>query len=120
MATIVQIDLGLEVGASHNSLSEDVPYFNPKSDLSVLPMVSVNHMLYQRYETRWSQQFQVDAGSYTQQRHSTGAMGLLGYGQRFSWNDVLEVGGMLTAINRPSDGERETDLRLMVDLTFRF
>ncbi|OPK07049.1 poly-beta-1,6 N-acetyl-D-glucosamine export porin PgaA [Pseudomonas sp. VI4.1] len=116
----VQVDLGLEVGASHNSLSEDVPYFNPKSDLSVLPMVSVNHMLYERYETRWSQQFQVGAGTYTQKYHSTGGMALLGYGQRYSWNDVLEVGGMLSAINRPYDGERETDLRLMVDLTFRF
>ena len=116
----MQIDLGLEVGASHNSLSEDVPYFNPKSDLSVLPMVSVNHMLYERYETRWSQQFQVGAGTYTQKYHSTGGMALLGYGQRYSWNDVLEVGGMLSAINRPYDGERETDLRLMVDLTFRF
>ena len=116
----VQVDLGLEVGASHNSESEDVPYFNPKSDLSVLPMVSVNHLLYQRYETRWSQQFQVGAGTYTQKYHSTGGMALLGYGQRYSWNDVVEVGGMLSAINRPYDGERETDLRLMVDLTFRF
>ena len=116
----VQVDLGLEVGASHNSESDDVPYFNPKSDLSVLPMVSVNHLLYQRYETRWSQQFQVGAGTYTQKYHSTGGMALLGYGQRYSWNDVVEVGGMLSAINRPYDGERETDLRLMVDLTFRF
>ena len=116
----VQVDLGLEVGASHNSLSDDVPYYNPKSDLSVLPMVSVNHRLYERYETRWSQQFQVGAGTYTQEYHSTGGMALLGYGQRYSWNDVVEVGGMLSAINRPYDGERETDLRLMVDLTFRF
>ena len=116
----VQVDLGLEVGASHNSLSDDVPYYNPKSDLSVLPMVSVNHRLYERYETRWSQQFQVGAGTYTQKYHSTGGMALLGYGQRYSWNDVVEVGGMLSAINRPYDGERETDLRLMVDLTFRF
>ncbi|HCS45558.1 MAG TPA: poly-beta-1,6 N-acetyl-D-glucosamine export porin PgaA [Pseudomonas sp.] len=119
-APSVQVDLGLEVGASHNSLSGDVPYYNPKSDLSVLPMVSVNHILYQRYENRWSQQFQAGAGTYTQQGHSTGAMGLLGYGQRYSWNDVLEVGGMLSVINRPFDGDRETDLRLLVDLTFRF
>ena len=46
----VQVDLGLEVGASRNS-KEDVPYFNPKSDFSVLPMVNVNHVLYHRYET---------------------------------------------------------------------
>jgi len=116
----VQVDLGLEVGASHNSKNEDVPYFNPKSDFSVLPTVSVNHVLYHRYETSWSQQFQVGAGTYSQRDYSTGGVGLLSYGQRFSWNDVFEVGAALSAINRPFDGDRETDLRLLVDLTYRF
>ncbi|MEB0047952.1 MULTISPECIES: poly-beta-1,6 N-acetyl-D-glucosamine export porin PgaA [unclassified Pseudomonas] len=116
----VQVDLGLEVSASHNSLSEDVPYFNPKSDFSVLPTVSASHVLYHRYETTWSQQFQAGAGTYSQRDYSTGGVGLLGYGQRYSWNDVFEVGGLLTVINRPYDGQRETDLRLLVDLTYRF
>ncbi|KOY00977.1 poly-beta-1,6 N-acetyl-D-glucosamine export porin PgaA [Pseudomonas nunensis] len=116
----VQVDLGLEVGTSHNSASEDVPYFNPKSDFSVLPTVNVNHVLYRRYETSWSQQFQAGAGTYSQRDHGTGGIGLLGYGQRYSWNDVFEVGGLLTVINRPYDGDRETDLRLLVDLTYRF
>jgi biofilm PGA synthesis protein PgaA len=116
----VQIDLGLEVGASHNSKSEDVPYFNPKSDFSVLPTVNVNHELYHRYETSWSQQFQAGAGTYSQRDHGTGGMALLGYGQRYRWNDVFEVGGLLSVINRPFDGDRETDLRLLVDLTYRF
>jgi biofilm PGA synthesis protein PgaA len=48
----VQVDAGLEVGTSHNSKSEDVPYFNPKSDFSVMPTVNVNHVLYHRYEPR--------------------------------------------------------------------
>ncbi|MHC8384375.1 poly-beta-1,6 N-acetyl-D-glucosamine export porin PgaA [Pseudomonas sp. LB3P14] len=116
----VQVDLGLEVGTSHNSKSDDVPYFNPKSDFSVLPTVNVNHVLYHRYETSWSQQFQAGAGTYSQRDHGTGGIGLLGYGQRYSWNDVFEVGGLLSVINRPFDGDRETDLRLLVDLTYRF
>ncbi|MGF0241665.1 poly-beta-1,6 N-acetyl-D-glucosamine export porin PgaA [Rhodococcus sp. IEGM1300] len=116
----VQVDLGLEVGTSHNSMSEDVPYFNPKADFSVLPTVNVNHVLYHRYETSWSQQFQAGAGTYSQRDHGTGGIGLLGYGQRYSWNDVFEVGGLLSVINRPYDGDRETDLRLLVDLTYRF
>lgn len=116
----VQVDLGLEVGTSHNSKSDDVPYFNPKSDFSVLPTVNVNHVLYHRYETSWSQQFQAGAGTYSQRDHGTGGVGLLGYGQRYSWNDVFEVGGLLSVINRPFDGDRETDLRLLVDLTYRF
>ena len=116
----VQVDLGLEVSASHNSKSEDVPYFNPKSDFSLLPTLNVNHVLYRRYETQWSQQFQVGAGSYSQRDHSTGAVALLGYGQRVSWNDVLEAGANLSWISRPYDGERERDVRLLVDLTYRF
>ncbi len=115
----VQVDLGLEVGTSRNS-KEDTPYFNPRSDFSVLPTVNVNHVLYHRYETQWSQQFQVGAGTYSQRDYSTGGVGLIGYGQRFRWNDVLETGANLSWISRPYDGERESDLRLIVDLTYRF
>lgn len=116
----LQVELGLEVGASRNSGSDEVPYFNPKSDLSVMPTVSANHVLYRRYETTWSQQFQAGAGTYSQREQSTGAMGLLSYGQRFIWNDVLEAGAALSWLNRPYDGDRESDLRLLVDLTYRF
>jgi len=116
----VQVDLGLEVGTSHNSKGEDVPYFNPKTDFSVLPTVNVNHVLYRRYETQWSQQFQVGAGTYSQRDYSTGAVALLGYGQRVSWNDVLEAGANLSWISRPYDGDRERDVQLIVDLTYRF
>ncbi|WP_460132385.1 poly-beta-1,6 N-acetyl-D-glucosamine export porin PgaA [Pseudomonas sp. S1_E04] len=115
----VQVDLGLEVGASRNS-KEDTVYFNPKSDFTVLPVLNINHVLYHRYETQWSQQFQVGAGTYSQRDYSTGGIGLVGYGQRFRWNDVLEVGANLSLISRPYDGDRERDLRLLVDLTYRF
>lgn len=116
----LQVELGLEVGASRNSGSNEVPYFNPKSDFSVMPTVSANHVLYRRYETTWSQQFQAGAGTYSQSDYSTGAMGLLSYGQRLLWNDVLEAGAALSWLNRPYDGDRESDLRLLVDLTYRF
>jgi len=115
----VQVELGLEVSASRNS-KEDTLYFNPKSDVGVMPTVTVNHVLYHRYETQWSQQFQVGAGAYRQQDYSTGGVGLIGYGQRFRWNDVLEAGANLSLVSRTYDGDRERDLRLLVDLTYRF
>ncbi|OIN51622.1 poly-beta-1,6 N-acetyl-D-glucosamine export porin PgaA [Pseudomonas azotoformans] len=115
----VQVDLGLEVGASRNS-KEDTIYFNPKSDFTVLPVLNINHVLYHRYETQWSQQFQVGAGTYSQRDYSTGGIGLVGYGQRYRWNDVLDAGANLSLISRPYDGNRERDLRLLVDLTYRF
>jgi biofilm PGA synthesis protein PgaA len=115
----VQVELGLEVSASRNS-KEDTLYFNPKSDVGVMPTVTVNHVLYHRYETQWSQQFQLGAGAYRQQDYSTGGVGLIGYGQRFRWNDVLEAGANLSLVSRTYDGDRERDLRLLVDLTYRF
>ncbi|MCF5655677.1 poly-beta-1,6 N-acetyl-D-glucosamine export porin PgaA [Pseudomonas poae] len=115
----VQVDLGLEVATSRNS-KQDAVYFNPKSDLTVLPVLNINHVLYRRYETQWSQQFQIGAGTYSQRDYSTGGVGLVGYGQRFRWNDVLDVGANLSLISRPYDGDRERDLRLLVDLTYRF
>ena len=115
----VQVELGLEAGASRNSKTETI-YFNPKSDFSVLPTVTVNHVLHQHYETQWSQQFQVGAGTYSQKDYATGGVGLIGYGQRFRWNDVFEAGANLSLVSRPYDGERERDLRLLVDLTYRF
>jgi len=114
------VDLGLEVSASHNSKNEDPPYFNPKSDFSVLPTLTVNQVLYRRYATQWNQLFQVGAGTYSQRDYSTGAVALLSYGQRVSWNDVLEAGANLSWISRPYDGDRERDVRLTVDLTYRF
>lgn len=116
----LQVELGLEVGASRNSGSTEVPYFNPESDFSVMPTVSANHVLYRRYETAWSQQFQAGIGTYSQSGYNTGGLGLLSYGQRFIWNDVFEAGAALSWLNRTYDGDRESDLRLLVDLTYRF
>jgi biofilm PGA synthesis protein PgaA len=70
-----------------------------------MPTVNVNHVLYHRYEP-WSQQFQAGAGP-TASDHGTGGMAMLGYGQRYAWNDVFEVGGLFSVINRPYDGDRE-------------
>ncbi|QOF86064.1 poly-beta-1,6 N-acetyl-D-glucosamine export porin PgaA [Pseudomonas sp. ADPe] len=113
-------DLGLEVSGSRNSKSEDVPYFNPKSDLLLLPSLNLEHTLYRRYQTRWTQQGQLGAGSYSQQHHGTGAVGLLGYGQRLSLDDRFDAGFNLSAVSRPYDGDRELDYRLVFDLSYRF
>lgn len=43
-----------------------------------MPTVTVNHVLYHRYETQWSQRFQLGAG-LTVGGYSTGGVGLIGY-----------------------------------------
>lgn len=115
----VKVDAVLELAATHNTLSNTL-YFNPASDLAVLPALRLTHTLYRRYETQWDQQFFVGAGTYSQQNHGTGGVFTIGYGQRFRYNDVLDIGFNLSSTTRPYDGQRERDLSVVVDMTVRF
>jgi len=115
----VRADVGLEAFASRNT-RRDAPYFNPRGDLTILPNVQVTHTLYRRYETAWEQTFTAGAGSYTQRSNGTGAIMLLGYGQRYRANDTFELGATVTGVSRPYDGNRERELRIVFDMTFRF
>ncbi|MBP0619504.1 hypothetical protein J8I82_06105 [Cupriavidus sp. LEh25] len=77
-------------------------YYSPSADLTVLPSARLTHTLYRRYETAWEQQFLAGAGTYSQQGFGTGAILLLGYGQRYRTSDVFDVGATVTATSRPS------------------
>lgn len=115
----LKVDALLDLSASHNTL-DTAQYFNPKSDLTVLPALQFTHVLYRRYETAWEQRFLVGAGTYSQQHYGTGGIFTLGYGQRFRYNDVLDTGFMITGTSRPYDGQRERDFNIVVDMTYRF
>ncbi|MGJ8526559.1 Poly-beta-1,6-N-acetyl-D-glucosamine export protein [Halomonadaceae bacterium LMG 33818] len=95
-------------------------YYSPKRDLSVIPMLTADHILYRRYQTEWHQEFVAGAGTYWQKHHGSGLAATLGYGQRLLFNDVLDVGAMLTWSNQPYDGTREKDLTLSFDMSYRF
>ncbi|WP_304843402.1 poly-beta-1,6 N-acetyl-D-glucosamine export porin PgaA [Hydrogenophaga sp.] len=113
------LDALVDVSASSNS-REGAPYFNPRSDASVLPALRGTHILHRRYETVWEHYLTVGAGSYAQRGFGSGAVGLWEYGQRFRMNDVFELGASISGLTRPYDGERERDLRIAFDLIYRF
>jgi len=113
------LDALLDMGASRNSL-EGAPYYNPKSDVSVLPALRLSHILHRRYQTVWEQHLTVGAGTYAQRGYGSGAIGMWEYGQRYRTNDVFEVGAAISGLHRPYDGRRERDLRLVFDVTYRF
>lgn len=115
----LKADLTLDLSTQRNS-RDDAPYFNPRSDLMLLPGARVTHTLYRRYETAWEQIGTLGAGTYTQQGYGTGGVIALGYGQRYRANDVLDMGAMVTGISRPYDGQRERELRITFDLAYRF
>ncbi|MGB3288958.1 MAG: poly-beta-1,6 N-acetyl-D-glucosamine export porin PgaA [Burkholderiaceae bacterium] len=112
-------DLNVNIAASRNS-QEGGPYFNPRSDLEVLPTLNLTHTLYRRYETVWEQTFIIGAGAYKQQGYGTGAVAVAGYGVRYRYNDTVEIGATVLGTSRPYDGVRERELRFMLEMSFRF
>lgn len=115
-----QLDAGLGLGLNRNSGSDQVPYYNPSSELSMVPQLQWSQVLYRRYQTQWSQQLQVGLGGTRQQGYGGAALGQLGYGQRLRLDDRFDGGLMLTALSRAYDGERERQYRLQFDLSYRF
>jgi len=107
------------ISGSHNT-KEDVPYYNPKRDVSAVAGLRAEHVLYRHYDTVWRQQFEAGAGGYWQKGHSAGAINQLGYGQRIQWNNVVDAGVKLTWDKRPYDGKRERNIALAFDLNVRF
>ena len=68
----LKTDLTLELSSRRNSLDAERPYFNPRSDLMVLPGLRLTHTLHRRYENAWEQIGTLGAGAYTQQGYGTG------------------------------------------------
>lgn len=115
----VQGDMGLELTASRNT-RRDVPYFNPRADLTVLPTFQLTHLLYRRYETAWTQTAGVGAGLYSQRGYGTGGIVSVSYGQRWQASDVMSLGATVTGVSRPYDGDREREARIVFDFSLRF
>lgn len=113
------VDFTPAISVSHNSKT-DGPYYSPSTDMSVVPAVTLDHLMYRHYQTEWSQQVALGAGAYWQQGEGTGAVTTLGYGQRVRWNDVLDTGVMLNWDKRPYDGAREQNLSVSFDMNYRF
>ncbi len=114
-----KVDLEVNVSASNNS-KQDAPYFNPRSDLTVLPTLNLTQVLYRHYDTELEQKIMLGAGTYTQKGFGTGAIGSIGYGLTYRSNKVFEVGASITGVSRPYDGARERDIQFVLNMTYRF
>ncbi|WP_196800748.1 poly-beta-1,6 N-acetyl-D-glucosamine export porin PgaA [Xenorhabdus nematophila] len=119
-APYFKLEATLEMRTSHSSHQQNTPYFNPKSDFTLLPVLEADHIMYRHYQTVWSQQFVAGAGQYWQQGYGNGLITRVGYGQRIKWNDVIDAGVRLTLDKRPYDGKRESNLQAAFDLIYRF
>lgn len=115
----ITLDLEPGISASANSRA-DTLYYNPKRDFSATSALVADHVMYQHYDTVWSQQIAAGGGAYWQKAYATGAIAMLGYGQRIRWNNVIDTGVMLNWDKRPYDGKRESNLSIALDANLRF
>ncbi len=68
------LDLQPGLSASANSRT-DTAYYSPARDLAATAALAVDHTLYQRYDTVWSQQLLAGGGSYWQKSRRRGDHG---------------------------------------------
>ncbi|MDA8477709.1 poly-beta-1,6 N-acetyl-D-glucosamine export porin PgaA [Citrobacter sp. Awk 4] len=99
---------------------KDTPYYNPEKTLDIVPAFEVNHLLWRNYENSWQQTFSAGVGTSWQKNYGTDLITQVGYGQRVAWNDVIDAGATLRWEKRPYDGDREHNLYVEFDMTFKF
>ncbi|MCS1339993.1 poly-beta-1,6-N-acetyl-D-glucosamine export domain protein, partial [Escherichia coli] len=95
-------------------------YYNPIKTFDIVPAFEASHLLWRSYENSWEQIFSAGVGASWQKHYGTDVVTQLGYGQRISWNDVIDAGATLRWEKRPYDGDREHNLYVEFDMTFRF
>lgn len=115
----LKADAELGIYASRNTRS-DAPYFNPRADIEVLPAIKLTHLLHRRYERSLEHSLTVGAGVYGQRGYGADAVASAAYGVRYQHNNDFNVGATITGTTRPYDGQRERELRFMLDMNIRF
>jgi len=113
------LDAGVEAYATGNRRN-DVPYYSPRNERSLLPSLNWTHTLRQTPTSAWTQQASVGAGGLHQRGFGSSALGVISYGQRWRANEVFDAGATLSAISRSYDGNREREWRIVFDMTQRF
>lgn len=115
----VRFDAQMELWASSNK-AIDAPYFNPRREYMVVPMLRAEQLLYQRYEKRLSHALNLGAGIYHQQNYGRSGVAKVGYEMNYQHSRDLELGLSLQALSRPYDGEREQQISGALELKIKF
>lgn len=104
---------------SHNT-KQNVPYFNPKNDVSLAVTFDNDWLTYRRYDKSFHQRFALTAGGYWQDGFGSGPIGAFLYEHRWNTDYRLELiyGGAVTS--RMYDGGRETGIQYYMTLNWRF
>lgn len=115
----IKADAELAVYASRNT-RRDAPYFNPRADVEVLPAIKFTHLLHRRYERALEHSLTLGAGVYAQRGYGAGAVATAAYGVHYHHSNDFDVGATIAGTTRPYDGQRERELRFMINMNIRF
>jgi biofilm PGA synthesis protein PgaA len=97
----------VDLYASHNT-RDGAPYYNPAADFSATAGLTLQHVLWRRYDESLTQALALDAGSYTERGYGTGWMGVASYEQRWRFNPLTELYYGVSYSRRLYDGVPET------------
>lgn len=113
------IDGAISLATNRNS-QQSGPYFSPESDYTVLPSIDIGHLIYRNYQTEWRQYLQMGLGVYNQKGFGNDSIESVGYGQRYRFNDVFDMGWKISWVRRPFDGQREKIWQGTYDMTIKY
>ncbi|WP_241602394.1 poly-beta-1,6 N-acetyl-D-glucosamine export porin PgaA [Rosenbergiella nectarea] len=115
----VTLDFTPELSGSQNS-RQNVAYYSPKNDLSLIPGFTLTHQISRHYTRVWRQQLSVGSGIYQQHGQATGSTTRISYGHEIEWNRRFTSGLTLLWGRQPWDGQYENTLSAQLDMTLRF
>ncbi|WP_241606949.1 poly-beta-1,6 N-acetyl-D-glucosamine export porin PgaA [Rosenbergiella epipactidis] len=115
----VVLDFTPALSGSQNS-RQNVAYYSPKNDLSVIPALTLTHQISRHYARAWRQQLSLGSGIYQQHGQATGSTTQISYGHEIEWNRRLTTGLTLHWGRQPWDGQYENTLSAQLDMTLRF
>lgn len=116
---LVDVTLKPIIYSSINS-SQDVPYFNPRRDLSSVLEIDAVHLLWRAYESNFRQRFVVTVGSYWQSDFGSAPIGSILYEQIYHVDLATEVNYGVQLSRNVYDGEAENSLGFFLSLKHSF
>jgi biofilm PGA synthesis protein PgaA len=114
------IDGILELAPSHNSADGNRPYYNPRHDVLAAFGVSINQVIYRRYEFSYDHHLVVSPGIYWERGFGTAGVASVLYEHRIRSNDVLEAGLGVTLGRQSYDAEYQNSVAVLFNLRARF
>jgi biofilm PGA synthesis protein PgaA len=105
---------------SQNSEGNSRPYFNPRQDVLATIGLSINHVIYRRYQFIYDHHLTITPGLYWEKGFgSAGAASIL-YEHRIQINDVFEAGLGVTFSRQQYDGLYEDTVAVLLNFRTRF